>query len=71
MHDRLGRPGIEELRILRSRVAHLERANAEHQRTPETLQASEEYKLLLVAEQVAHVGSYSRDLRTGAARWSD
>ncbi|MCX5644942.1 MAG: PAS domain S-box protein [Phycisphaerae bacterium] len=32
---------------------------------------SEEYKLLREAEQVGHIGSYSRDLRTGAIRWSD
>jgi len=60
---------VEELADLSQRIAELEAAETERQRAEEALRESE--RLLGDAQEVAHIGSYGGNLKTGKGVWSE
>jgi PAS domain S-box-containing protein len=60
---------IEELQVLRSRLAELERIAAEHKRVEQALRESEQ--LYARAEQIGRFGHWERDIAEDRAAWSD
>src|SRR5215510_6979050 len=59
-----------EVVALRARVAELQRAAARHEDT-DGISLPEREELLLEAERVAHMGTWTWDLGSGRVTWSD